>query len=74
MKIFIFGLLFGVLITLVLIDEIEGIILKKTLKNINVNKQKKKDKKEQDLKETEYYVEEAKKIIKENDKHIPHLD
>ena len=42
MKIFIFGLLFGVLITLVLIDEIEGIILKKTLKNINVNKQKKK--------------------------------
>lgn len=73
MKIFIFGLLFGVLITLVLIDEIEGIILKKTLKNINVNKQK-KDKKEQDLKETEYYVEEAKKIIKENDKHIPHLD
>ena len=74
MKIFIFGLLFGVLITLVLIDEIEGIILKKTLKNINVNKQKKKDKKEQDLKEAEYYVEEAKKIIKENDKHIPHLD
>ena len=73
MKIFIFGLLFGVLITLVLIDEIEGIILKKTLKNINANKQK-KDKKEQDLKETEYYVEEAKKIIKENDKHIPHLD
>lgn len=73
MKIFIFGLLFGVLITLVLIDEIEGIILKKTLKNINTNKQK-KDKKEQDLKETEYYVEEAKKIIKENDKHIPHLD
>lgn len=73
MKIFIFGLLFGVLITLVLIDEIEGVILKKTLKNININKQK-KDKKEQDLKETEYYVEEAKKIIKENDKHIPHLD
>lgn len=73
MKIFIFGLLFGVLITLVLIDEIEGVILKKTLKNINVNKQK-KDKKEQDLKEAEYYVEEAKKIIKENDKHIPHLD
>lgn len=73
MKIFIFGLLFGVLITLVLIDEIEGIILKKTLKNINTNKQK-KDKKEQDLKEAEYYVEEAKKIIKENDKHIPHLD
>lgn len=73
MKIFIFSLLFGVLITLVLIDEIEGVILKKALKNINVNKQK-KDKKEQDLKEAEYYVEEAKKIIKENDKHIPHLD
>lgn len=69
MKLFIAGLGFGALLTFLLIEVIEGIVLRKMLKNVPID-----DKKKQLKEEADYYFNEANKIIKSNNNHILHLD
>ena len=69
MKLFIVGLVFGALLTFLLIEEIEEITLRKMLKNVPID-----DKKKQQKEEADYYFNEAKKIIESHDNHILHLD
>lgn len=69
MKLFIVGLVFGALLTFLLIEEIEEITLRKMLKNVPID-----DKKKQQKEEADYYFNEAIKIIKSHDNHILHSD
>ena len=66
--IFILGMFIGALITYILIDEIEEYKFNKMMDEIPLD-EKKKEKEEK----TNYYFNEAEKIIKENEKHIPFL-
>lgn len=69
MKLFIAGLVSGALLTFLLTEVIEEIVLRKMLKNVPIDDEKKQQKEEAD-----YYFNEAKKIIESNDNHILHLD
>lgn len=69
MKLFIAGLVFGALLTFLLTEVIEEIALRKMLKNVPIDDEKKQLKEEAD-----YYFNEAKKIIESNDNHILHLN
>lgn len=69
MKLFIAGLVSGALLTFLSIEVIEEIALRKMLKNVPIDDEKKQLKEEAD-----YYFNEAKKIIESNDNHILHLD
>ena len=67
--IFILGMFIGALITYILIDEIEEYKFDKMMDEIPLDEKKKEQEENAD-----YYFNEAEKIIKENDSHIPHLD
>lgn len=67
--IFILGMFIGALITYILIDEIEEYKFNKMMDEIPLDEKKKEQEENAD-----YYFNEAEKIIKENDSHIPHLD
>ena len=67
--IFILGMFIGALITYILIDEIEEYKFNKIKDEIPLDEKKKEQEENAD-----YYFNEAEKIIKENDSHIPHLD
>lgn len=67
--IFILGMFIGALITYILIDEIEEYKFNKIMDEIPLDEKKKEQEENAD-----YYFNEAEKIIKENDSHIPHLD
>ena len=67
--IFILGMFIGALITYILIDEIEDYKFNKMMDEIPLDEKKKEQEENAD-----YYFNEAEKIIKENDSHIPHLD
>ena len=67
--IFILGMFIGALITYILIDEIEDYKFNKIMDEIPLDEKKKEQEENAD-----YYFNEAEKIIKENDSHIPHLD
>lgn len=69
MKLFIAGLVFGSLLTFLLTEVIEEIVLRKMLKNVPIDDEKKQLKEEAD-----YYFNEANKIIESNNNHILHLD
>lgn len=67
--IFILGMFIGALITYILINEIEEYKFNKMMDEIPLDEKKKEQEENAD-----YYFNEAEKIIKENDSHIPHLD
>ena len=67
--IFILGMFIGALITYILSDEIEEYKFNKIMDEIPLDEKKKEQEENAD-----YYFNEAEKIIKENDSHIPHLD
>lgn len=67
--IFILGMFIGALITYILINEIEEYKFNKIMDEIPLDEKKKEQEENAD-----YYFNEAEKIIKENDSHIPHLD
>lgn len=69
MKLFIVGLVSGVLLTFLSIEVIEEIALRKMLKNVPIDDEKKQLKEEAD-----YYFNEAIKIIESNNNHTLHLD